>query len=404
MSVDRRQPDPAGRGQAPRRRADRRRWPPGDVAMIVSFSDSARVEQTFTDNRRELRSAARRRSSRPTARRSSARPCAWPPGWPIPAGHWRSAKRRSPRACRPRSSSSATASFPTSTDFALGNLEPVYVPIGEVEAPNLGIVAFSTGGARTRRTSCRPSAAWRTSGRDDVTADVELYRDGTLVDASKLDVKPHESGGVAFDLGDMHSGSLRAARRVRRRPERRRRSLGRDRSAAAQQGAAGHAGQRAAGIGPARPKVPRNWPTSTVAKPEVLDTKEYQQKAAAGYYALVIYDRCQPKQMPQANTLFIGALPPGTRGRPAKRRRRRRSSTSRRRHPLMQLIDLGNVMFAEATPLKPPPGSTVLIEPTSGRCSPSARATVSKTPCWRPRSSARPKRESATPTPTGRCG
>ena len=79
----------------------------------------------------------------------------------------------------------------------------------------------------------------------------------------------------------------------------------------------------------------------------MLETKEYQDKPAAGYYALVIYDQCQPKQMPQANTLFIGQLAAG-------RVVDQRSGTRRQvaapqiidvdtTHPLMQLIDLGNV-------------------------------------------------------------
>jgi len=48
-----------------------------------------------------------------------------------------------------------------------------------------------------------------------------------------------------------------------------------------------------------------------VARPDVLATEEYQKKASQGFYALAIYDRCSPNAMPQANTLFVGALPPG---------------------------------------------------------------------------------------------
>ncbi len=44
--------------------------------------------------------------------------------------------------------------------------------------------------------------------------------------------------------------------------------------------------------------------------PEDLDKPEAQQMATSGKVDLYIYDRCAPKTMPAANTLFLGSIPP----------------------------------------------------------------------------------------------
>jgi hypothetical protein len=84
---------------------------------------------------------------------------------------------------------------------------------------------------------------------------------------------------------------------------------------------------------------------------------------------LIVYDQCQPKSPPQSNTLFIGRLPPETSGwklsspEPAPAPQ---IIDTDRLHPLMQLIDLGNVEIAESLALDPPPGGEVLIDSSRG--------------------------------------
>jgi hypothetical protein len=104
----------------------------------------------------------------------------------------------------------------------------------------------------------------------------------------------------------------------------------------------------------------------------VFDTKEYLTRTESGYYALIIYDQCRPATMPQANTLFIGSLPPdeswGSEKAPAAAGQIANPQIIdvEATHPLMHLIDLGNVRFAEGTMLNPPAGATVLIATTTG--------------------------------------
>ena len=66
----------------------------------------------------------------------------------------------------------------------------------------------------------------------------------------------------------------------------------------------------------------------TIASLPCWRTRHHLAQAAAAAYDLVIYDRCQPERLPQANTLFIGALPPDERGRGARRTVPPPSSTS----------------------------------------------------------------------------
>ena len=116
----------------------------GDVAMIISFSDRARVEQPFTDNRRELRRRieAIQPTNRPTSLDEALRVAA---GLANPG---RSAEdiigRPSCRSrCPPTLYIFSDGKFPDVSDFKLGNLKPVFVPIGDPMVSNVGITAFN---------------------------------------------------------------------------------------------------------------------------------------------------------------------------------------------------------------------------------------------------------------------
>jgi hypothetical protein len=103
-----------------------------------------------------------------------------------------------------------------------------------------------------------------------------------------------------------------------------------------------------------------------VESPERLGTAEAKQVAASGAYDLIIYDRCRPEQAPQSNALYIGALPAGTAWTAEKPVSVPQIIDINRAHPVTQLIDMGNVIIAEATPLKPPPSSTTLVDSNRG--------------------------------------
>ena len=137
-------PYPAGRSQAARGELIDQ-MASGDVAMIVSFADTARVEQMFTDNRGELRQ--RLDLIQPSDRATSIT----------------EALRVASVLANPQSEDAdhAAAGLPTQLfifsdgnfaddpDFSLGNLEPTPpVWIGQADAANVAIVAFNTGAQR----------------------------------------------------------------------------------------------------------------------------------------------------------------------------------------------------------------------------------------------------------------
>ncbi len=153
----------------------------GDVAMIVSFADTARVEQMFTDNRGELR--LRLDLIQPSDRATSIT----------------EALRVASVLANPQSEDAdhAAAGLPTQLfifsdgnfaddpDFSLGNLEPTPpVWIGQADAANVAIVAFNTARSESQDEKVQAFGRLANSGSRDVSLDVELQLDGALVDAS----------------------------------------------------------------------------------------------------------------------------------------------------------------------------------------------------------------------------
>ncbi len=115
----------------------------GDVAMIVSFSDSARIEQLFTDNRRELERqlATIRPTNRATRLGEALRVAA---GLANPGRALEVSETQVVEGLPATVYILSDGRFPDVEGFSLGKLKPVFVPIGEPAAPNIGIVAFST--------------------------------------------------------------------------------------------------------------------------------------------------------------------------------------------------------------------------------------------------------------------
>ncbi len=333
----------------------------GDQAMIISFSDVARVEQSFTDNRRELE----RQLSliRPTNRATVL-------GDALSVAAGLASSQRASQTDDASDDEPATVyilsdgRFPDVGETPLTNLTPIFVPIGDPAAANIAIAAFGSQSGDVQETT-QIFARLDNFSPQALSVDVELRRDDALLDNKVVDLEPQRSGGVVFEPNDWRGGAME----LRIRPGG---SLALD--------------DRAwTAIDPPRPAnvlvvTPGNDALSLalntdrarkladveIAQPEFLDTKDYQDKAAAGHYRLVIYDQCQPRQMPRANTLFIGRLPPSEPWSGEGRILAPQIVDADSAHPLMQLVELGNVKFAEALNMKPPSGSTVLVSSDKG--------------------------------------
>ncbi|HTM56029.1 MAG TPA: BatA and WFA domain-containing protein [Pirellulales bacterium] len=337
---------------------------PGDTATVISFSDVAHVEQSFTDNRHQLESslAAIRPTNRTTSLAEALR---------VTAG-LTARTRNTPDADIPHVEESPASvflfsdgAFPAVESGLLANLQLTFVPIGTSEARNIGITAFVAQGGAEAQTSLRVFARIENAGPQAETTGAALYRGDMLIDNKRIEVPARGSAGVEFELEELEADELRCV--VERGgalalddqawiaidPPLRRTVLLVTPGADALELALG------------TPRA-RELAVVEVARPDVLATEEYQKKASQGFYALAIYDRCSPNAMPQANTLFVGALPPGDLWRKKPPVSAPQIIDSESLHPLLQLVDLSDVNFASATPLEIPPGGRALVTMDAG--------------------------------------
>jgi hypothetical protein len=334
----------------------------GDVGMLVSFSDTARVEQAFTDNRGQLlrQLAAIGPTNRPTALEEALR---------VAAGL---AHAESTGDATKAAGQGATlyifsdGRFADVANFRVGNLRPVYVPIGTDGAANVGVMAFGTRRGQGDKQHVQAFGRLQNFGPAALEAEVELFHDDALLDSTSVELNPGGSGGVVFDLGELSGGTLKL-----------RTSNGGALAIDDQAWAAVDPPKRARVllVTPGNDALKLALATESaaelaeieVAAPETLATPAYAEAADSGYYALVIYDQCQPKTMPRADTLFIGRLPPDASWAAVEGKVEGPQIVDvETAHPLLQLIDLGNVRFAEGTILKPPRGATTLVTTDGG--------------------------------------
>jgi hypothetical protein len=217
---------------------------------------------------------------------------------------------------------------------------------------------------------------------------IELYVDDQLADVQQASLAAEARGGVAFDLGEFNSGRLQAKLS----------------QFAAVDGsnfddALAVDNQAWAVVEPSR-RVKALVVTSgnhvleqalstdsvkkladvTIEPPSRLTDEAIQKQAADGSWDLIVYDRCAPPvdddpkhpllKMPQADTLFIGELPPAANDRftAGPLARMAQAIDSNEEHPLMRWVDMGGVVFDRVRPLTlaKDRGVRGLVESTAG--------------------------------------
>ena len=358
----------------------------GMTAMIISFSESPRVVQQFTDNRQLLRE--RLESIQPTFGTTNLKGALQlADGLANPSRITVEEEGEEVDVVEAQEATLFIFSdgrFEDVKGFSLGNLKPIYVPIGTVNADNLAITACNT-----RRSEIRPDQRQAfvqlvnfTDSRQQVVVEISL--DGQFLDAQQVDVPALDSAGVVFPLADAPPGSLEAKLSYKLSTGEVRDVLELDDTAYAalddsQPG-------RVLVVSPGNPVLDivlateRTGRLATIedATPDYLNGEAYTKLAAAGECDLVIYDQCAPEEMPRMNTLFIGRRPPG----PAWPGRRSDSPSAEnpqperavlpqiidwnRGHPLLSHVEFGNVDIVESYVLELPSGGDVLIDSTAG--------------------------------------
>lgn len=335
-----------------------------DVAMVLSFADTAQVEQPFTDNRRRLRAAIDR--IEPTARSTSLLEALRTASGLANPG--RSATDITDyQVAEPLPATAIIYSdgrFPDPQSFILGNLTPVYRPVG-TEAANVGITALSARSDPRSPGIHEVFAEVRNFSLEPRTVEMELYVDGELADAARLEIVAEKFRGASFRVPTAGEAGIELR-------------LGSSDAYAVDDVAW-------TVVNPPRPArvllfSPGNEPLITslqtpamqrrvelrTAAPEVLSSEEQFTALQPDTFDLVVFDRCQPPTMPEANTWFLGTLPPLEAWAALEERDVPQIIDVDPNHPLTRWLQLDDVLVVRAAPLELPSGGTTLIRADAG--------------------------------------
>jgi hypothetical protein len=333
--------------------------------MLISFADTARVEQSFTNNRQQLRAAL-------DAIRPSQRSTNISEALKLAAGLVNPGQSNEDSDDLKVAGSKlyifSDGRFPAVDQFELGNLEPTFVPIGRSDAANVGIVAFGAG--RSEDGGGRLQAYARLSNPGPTEADVLLrlfVNDRARPsDADRISIPAGETRSVAFDLPDFESGVLHLQAETGDR-------LGLDDEAWTIVGPPRRA--RVLVITPGNEPLEQALTTKAAAamsdirleSPEFLKSKTYQDQVDLGVWDLVVYDRTPPAKMPRTNTFFLGCLPPGGGWQARPEVALPQIIDAALSHRLMQWVDVNEIQkVISARPLVVPGGGTVLMDSDRG--------------------------------------
>jgi hypothetical protein len=341
------------------------------VAMIISFSDRARVEQTFTDNKAILRTKLR--AIEPTTHSSSLDEALRAAAGLANPGRTGSAADGDDVAATPLPAMLyilTDGGFRSIPNFALGALDPKYAKIGSDSPNNVAITAFATERNPERPGRLQAYGRIENFGSQEVSTSASLYLNGQLLDAQPVTIAARDAtsgaSGVQFELDDDSEGELmlqidhkddleidNRAFAVLNSPRPARVLLVTP---------GGNTALRLALTTGEAEKISQ----LTVVDVAHLETKQYQDEALGGLFDLIIYDRCVPKQPPQANTLFIGRVPPFEGWEQPEKQGNPAIIDVDRVHPLTQLVEMSNLIITQTNVLKPPRGGMTLIEADVG--------------------------------------
>ena len=365
-----------------------------DVGMVIAFSDRADVRQGFTKERNKLISSLE--SIQPTMHNTDLT----------------EALRAAAGLANPGRSSFedltdiqvadavpatvyllSDGGFGDLGDFDVGKLRIEYIPIGELNTANVGIVNFAVQRSEDKENQLEAFARIINHGTNQVTFTASLELDGQLLDASTVSIEPNAESGLLFELSELEQGRLKLIVDY----------------------ADSFAGDNVAyaAIRPARPinvllVTPGNSALETalqttrvkqVASLQVesvsfLTDPKFTEAANNSVFDLMIFDQCSPNTMPQSNTLFIGSLPPSDTSRsnamspvpkkdepntPTDEAANEVATKSRsewtfgelqgpvivldvnRANPMTQYLEMGSVGIVEARTVKPPETGDILM-------------------------------------------
>jgi len=364
-----------------------------DLAMVIAFSDRAKVVSNYTGDRNLLR----RRiddigvSDASTSLREALQVAA---GLANPSKQYGEGVVAT-AVVPPKLMIYTDGGFADVEGFSLGNLEPEVVVIGPpppaVTAPSEESV--SKGGSKsknpsdnvailalqTRRNDEHPDM-YQVFGRvhnyraEEVATEARLFRldpkkpgePGSLIDAIALKLAPQSDQSFKFELPDNGMTELEVRLDVKD-------SLALDNRAFTVVGNPRKAQVLLVTAGNRYLVDTLQTPTAaeraevTVVTPTEAKADPVTREVRAGRFDLVIYDNVRPESTPEANALYFGTLPPGPAYANSKPIEQPVILDWDSGHPLLQFVrDLPTVAILKAVNVEPPAGSTKLIEGDKG--------------------------------------
>jgi len=368
-----------------------------DLAMVISFGETARVVSNYTGDKRAL--LQRIDSIPPTQSTTSLREALQ-----VAAGLANPSKQigegvvATSAPATPKLFIYTDGGFADVEGFSLGNLEPEVVVIGPPPRPYTSpLAAEAAGPADARAKVQNPSDnvaivalqarvndeqpdVYQLFGRvhnfrsERVETEAQLYRhaadkpgsEGQLIDAIALQLPPQSDQSFKFDIPDSGLAELEVRLTVKD-------ALEVDNRAFAIVGNARKAQVLAITAGNRYLLDAFNTPTASnnadvrIATPEEARGEELSREIRGGRFDLVIYDGVRPETPPEANALYFGSLPPGPAYANPKAVEQPVILDWNISHPLMQYIrDLSLVFVAKANLVELPAGATSLIESNQG--------------------------------------
>ena len=372
----------------------------GDQAMIISFSSRATPVQSYTGDRKLLRTKVDMISqTNHTSDLNEALRAASGLANPGQTGDPSKGDVGFAEALPATLYMFTDGKFASVKNFKLGNLDPIFQKIGNETCGNVAIVAFNTDHHPEKPDKIEAFARIENFGFKPAAMEASLYINGTLADAQKVSlparkfktvkvvIKPDEPAveeiqpevptiaGIKFKLDRTAELEKDGILRLEIKP------LGNDVEDFLKEDNKAYAVVSAPHPAKVLLATPGNdalmlalstsesqkVATLTIVEPAKLADKDLQKQLLEGAFDLVIYDQCAPtveKDMPACNTLFIGRVPPVPGWSASKEKFAGPILTDADQvHPLTQLVRMSsNVAIAEATPLKGPPGTAVLLD------------------------------------------
>jgi hypothetical protein len=347
---------------------------PNDVAMVISFSDVASVEQSYTGNKAKLKAVIRSIPQSDLYTNLAE-------GLKLATGLsnvGQTSDRESQVDIQVAESLEATGfvlsdgGFARLPDVLLGKLNLNYRPIGEARAyRNVGIVHCQVSAAPDLNGPIQLFVRLENFSPSAETVDLSVQLNGELCDARRgITMNAGEASTLILDLTPFVDRSqLPAVVRVSLAPED---DLAKDDEAFAILALSQKI--RLAVISADASLLRNALTTAKVAEladvefqpPEWLATEEYRDGLAAQAWNAIVFDRCVPEQLPSCNTVFFDITPPGGHWSLGSAQFPAPIVFVSRFHPLVSNLTLDDVLILEARPLSGPAGTVSLLESTFG--------------------------------------